>query len=156
MKYIFLIIIILTISFMSCSKDNSTAPATMATEIWESAANDTLGSGNWTINKYDNGSYNINGSWVFSWSGTNCTCPFTNGTFIQFGDSVSFTGNGTANYPAAPQGYQNSPFTLKVNGIANGGNFTGNYEITFSTYGWPQKISGSSKAKRTSGSGITN
>ena len=157
MKYLILVIALLSVLFIGCSdnKSTSTGPTDVNTETWQSIANDTLGTGTWYIKQSTGGTLNISGNWVFEWDGIEASCVFTSGTAIVTGDSLNFTGSGNAHYAGAPVGYQDSPFVLKSRGIASSGNFSGVYEITFTTFGWPSKFSGTTKSKRIAGSGIT-
>jgi len=126
-----------------------TFTVTEVTEQWVSTQDSDQGSGNWTFTKESDGTITVDGNWVYSYSGQDVTCPFTDGPVTISDSSISFTATGTATNPSAPSGYQTSPFELSVSGTTNNGTGSGSYTITFSTSGWPDSVSGTWEATLT-------
>jgi len=123
----------------------------MATERWESTADRGKGKGAWTFSKKSDGTVSIAGEWTYV---NSITCPFSAGSVNISGPSLLFTVMGTARNSSAPQGYQDSPFTLNIKGELRDGKGTGTYTITFSATGWPPGFSGKWTATRTEGKGV--
>jgi hypothetical protein len=114
--------------------------------------NDPLGNGEETFMKNNDGSITSSGTWDFD----GVVCTYQNGVLVVNDTLITFTALGTATNSAAPTGYQISSFDLSVEGTAHSGQGIQNWVITFSTFGWPDSLSGTAEATRTSGSGITN
>lgn len=129
--------------------------AVVGTEVWSGSSDNGQGSLNYTLSKDANGTVTASGTWNIVYAGYHVSCPFTTGPITITGNSVAFTGSGTATTPDAPAGYQSSSFTVTADGTVGSGQASGTYTITYSTYGWPPSVSGSWTAQRTSGSGIT-
>jgi hypothetical protein len=144
----------------SCKKDEkktdptpTPAPTVVATEEWGVVMNnDTTNNGQHTLTKKSDGTITTSGSWTFQ--GT--TCPFQNAAVTVTDTIFSFTATGIATNPAAPVGYNTSPFTLHVDGITHNGVAQDVWTIGFTTFGWPTGLNGTAVGTRTSGSGITN
>jgi len=150
-------LLVAMIIIMGCGKDKGNGPnGPIATEQWEVIVDDGQGSGNWKFTMEADSTINVDGEWVYSYSGAEITCPFTNGEATVSDLSISFSATGTAKKPSAPSGYQSSPFNLVVEGTTNSGQGSGSYIITFSQTQWPDSLSGSWTGTRTNGSGITN
>jgi len=131
--------------------------AVVGTEVWGGSSNNGQGDFNYTLSKDANGTVTASGTWNMFYGGYHVSCPFTTGPIVFAGNSISFTGSGTATTPDAPVGYQTSNFTVTANGTVGGGEGTGIYTMTFTsgTHGWPASDSGNWVAQRASGSGIT-
>lgn len=151
--------IVLTFSLTACGGGGNdsggvTPVAAVATEVWVG----TNGQGNTstTLTKTANGTITITGQWTYNYQGTTVTCSILAGSATITGADVTISGTGTATNPAAPAGYQTSPFTLSQTGSMSGGQGSGTFTITFQTSGWPAPISGNWTAQKQSGSGVTN
>jgi hypothetical protein len=129
--------------------------APLPSEQWDYTLDGGQGSGNLTLNKQQDGSITVDGSFTYSYAGAPLTGSFTDGTATITGTSASFTAMGTATYLSAPPGYQTSAFTLNVSVTTNNGEASGTYAFTFSNPFWPSGFSGNVVATRTNGGGIT-
>lgn len=149
LHYTFTALLAMTLAFTGCEEDEPEP----VTEVWTVIMDgDPDRNGEETFVKNDDGTITSSGTWVFS----GVTCTYQNGVLVVNDTLISFTAQGTATNPAAPQGYQTSPFTLEVEGTAHNGQGVQNWAITFSTFGWPDPLTGTAEATRISGSGITN
>ncbi|OGP55512.1 MAG: hypothetical protein A2Y65_12380 [Deltaproteobacteria bacterium RBG_13_52_11] len=124
----------------------------VATERWQSTVDDGNDKGVWTVSKKSEGQVVVSGVWTYLGI---VNCPFTGGSVTISGPVFSFIATGTATNLSAPQGYQDSPFTLEVKGETGGGKGSGSYAISFTMTGWPQDLSGKWTATRIEGGGIT-
>ena len=116
------------------------------TETWKSSTSE------FTLKKDDSGTISIIGEWR---SGT-VVCKLTSGTAYISTDQLSFNGTGTATNPMAPDGYKTSPFSLQSKGVINNGEYSGNYTLSFTKFGWPSEETFSEVSLKISGDGITN
>jgi len=157
-KFWYYSLIILSVLLSNCKKEESTPVASVAativaTEDWTFIIDsDSNNNGHQIHTKKSDGSITSSGSWTYQ--GT--VCPFQDALLLINDTIVSFTATGTATNPAAPAGYNTSPFTLKVNSVAHNGKSYETYNIVFTTFGWPPSLNGISTGKRNSGSGVTN
>ena len=153
------VIAVIILSIIGCSK-NEENPAdfnqVVSTEKWDAVMdNDSLNHGTHTFYKKTDGSITTSGTWYHNHQGTEVVCQFNNGPVTITDTVVVFSAQGTATNPAAPVGYQTSPFTFSTTGTAKNGHAYGTYSIKFSTMGWPSEITGVFASVRVSGSGIT-
>lgn len=154
-----LFISMMALVIFGCSKNEenpSDFNQVVATEKWEAVMdNDSLNHGTHTFYKKTDGSITTSGTWYHNHQGTEVVCQFNNGPVTINDTVVVFTAQGTATNPAAPVGYQTSPFTFSTTGTAKNEHAYGTYSIKFSTMGWPSEITGVFASVRVSGSGIT-
>lgn len=127
----------------------------VSTEKWVLILDNGQGRSDLELYKTQDGTITSNGSWVYTYQGANVTGPYSDAAVTIAGSSMSIMASGTATNPAAPQGYQTSPFTLSFIGTALDGQGNGTYTMTFQTFGWPSTITGNWEGSRTGGSGIT-
>jgi hypothetical protein len=159
-RYILLPAIIFLILITGCKKDEDN-PASgdtsiVATEEWAAVMDgDSSNHGLHRFDKKSDGSITTTGTHYYNNQGTEVVCPFANGEVTVNDSNVVFTAKGTATNPAAPAGYQSSPFTFSTIGVAKSGQAYGTYTIKFSTFGWPSEINGTFISTKTKGSGIT-
>jgi len=152
--------ILLTLFFISngCKKDenNPASSTAAATEVWNFIMDyDSSSYGQTTFEKKSDGTISGKATWQYVYQGITIQCPFEGGTVTVADTIISISAQGTATNAAAPAGYQTSPFTLSVSGIAHNGESYGAWSINFSTTGWPSSAAGMYTAMRQSGSGIT-
>lgn len=158
-KIIFIfLLLIFTISFFNCSKDNSpSGPSFIASEIWSFVFNNdtNLKSFN-NFKKKNDGSVVFGGNWFFKYDTAKVVCPFYEAPVTFVNDTtIQFLGNGNAYCSIFPPGQQYSTFNLTVTGIHKNGLGTGNWTITFTNPIWTSPVYGIYTATRTYGSGIT-
>jgi hypothetical protein len=134
--------------------DTTAANKVVGTEVW--VGSNDQGNTNTTLTKYENGTITTTGQWTYNYNGATVTCQITAGNTTVTGSNVTFTGTGTGTNPAAPAGYQTSPFTLSLTGTMSGGQGSGSFTISFQATNWPTSISGTWTAQKQSGSGVTN
>ena len=124
-------------------------------EQWTIVLDNGQGNGKCTFNKQQDETITADGNWNYNYKGDMVYGPYTYAPVTIAGSYMTLTANGTATNPSAPPGYNRSRFTLRLNGMALNGQGEGTFTITFSTFGWPDKISGTWEGTRASGSGIT-
>ena len=125
------------------------------TEQWVLILDEGQGSVNCTLTERQDGIITADGNWVYTYQGATVSGPYTNAYVSIVESSMSITATGTATKPSAPPGYNTSPFTLNISGSTINGQGNGTFTITFSAFGWPDRISGKWEGTRTSGRGIT-
>ncbi|MBU0676464.1 MAG: right-handed parallel beta-helix repeat-containing protein [Proteobacteria bacterium] len=156
---LFILLFLAVISFIivNCGGGgggSTTNIETSITENWTHDADSGQGAGRWMLTK--NGQTTTgSGEWNYSYNGYDISCPFTNAPVTISGSSISFTATGTATAVGAPAGYGTSSFNLAVTGLAVNGEGNGDFNISFTTNGWPSGLVGKWSSTRTSGSGIT-
>lgn len=154
------LVIFFLLSLNGCKKEESNPTGNssiVATEEWSAIMdNDSLNHGHHFFEKNSDGVVTTKGTFYYNYGGTEVVCPFINGAVTINDTVVTYTLQGTANNPAAPEGYKFSPFTFTTTGVAHNGQAYGNYTINFSTTGWPPQIQGTFTSVKISGSGITN
>ncbi|MBN1154745.1 hypothetical protein JXB12_07480 [candidate division KSB1 bacterium] len=161
-KILTILFVVLFIFFVtSCDEDKKvTGPddSFIATEEWNSIADEGIGNGTWEFSMEEDSSVIVDGEWIYNFelippTSFEIKCPFNNGQVTISGPSISFIASGTAKFVADPK--QTSPFTLNIEGTTNQGQGNGSYTISFTTEGWPPQLAGNWTASRTDGSGIT-
>lgn len=125
------------------------------TEQWGLILDNGLGSASLTFFKKQDGTITADGNWKYIYLGSTNVGTFTGAPVTISGKSIILTATGTATNPSAPPGYTTSPYTGIFSGTAFDGQGIGIFTVSFQTYGWPDKLSGSWQGTRTSGSGIT-
>ncbi len=148
-----LIAVLIVLCLSACDQSSGSGKES---ELWGVTIDDN-GEGEWTFYKHNETIYG-EGNWVYDWDGTDATCPYTFDEVVVSGNSISFTANGSATYPApdVPPPYQCSDFTLDVQGSINYDTktATGTYTISFNESSWPVISDGTWSAQLFSGGGI--
>ena len=127
----------------------------LITEQWHCGLDSGQGENNLTFIEEEDASITVDGSWVYSYSGSDIRGSFIYGTATISGTSFSFTATGSAHNPGAPWGYRDSDFTLNVNTTIDKGAASGTYILTFSNPYWPPGFSGDVQGTRTHGAALT-
>lgn len=141
------------------TQENPTEPTLVAIEVWGFIMdNDSANHGEATFKKLSDGTITTNAIWHFLSGNDMVSCPIEEGNVLIKGDSLKVTAQGTAtnSNPQIPPGFNTSPFTINVKGTTHNGTASGQWQIFFTTFGWPPTIQGTFTAVRKSGSGITN
>jgi hypothetical protein len=155
----FAILLSLLVIATGCKKDenNPAGPTVVATEQWDFIMNnDTSNHDRMIYEKKSDATVSADAAWQVADQGETVQFQTERGVVIVLDTSISATIQGTATYSEAPDGYQNSPFTLTINGTAHNGVSSGAWIMTFSTSGWPSSLTGTFAATRSSGNGVTN